>query len=306
MILFIYLGSILILSFRFQYFASLIPVRLNFFHALNITIVSLIVNYIAPFKTGSFIGKPLLIRSMTGSNVINSAMLTYLELMVDFSWQFALLILLILIAGISIITTAIIKKILIILILLIIILIVIKYIPSFLNYVFKKEFVLKLLPKRIRSRIQLMDFHEIMGFLLKHFYDWKFILAVLSITSLYMIIAPLSLKYILLLFGINFSYITIFLIFWISSILGRLSMIPGGIGVREASLVGLFYFYGIDSVTSLKIATMARLINVVAVFIFSLPFLLFTARKLGINYFKRNVKNKDGFRIDGANGSEKA
>lgn len=281
------ISTILIASFKFQYLASLFSIRLKFFQALNITIVSTIINYLVPFKTVPLIGKPLLIRSLTHSKLINSVLLSYSEFFIELLWQFLLIIPLILLLGTNYFGNNLIFNLILLLGIFVIGLILIRDLPFLLNFFLRKPWVLKLIPSKLHKKVKSHDFRKSFQFIIDRLYNWKFLLAILAISSLNIIIAPIILQSSAGIFGVYLSYSTFFIIYWVSSIIGRVSMIPAGLGSREAVIVGLLYFYGVDTIVALKIATFSRIIVLACALLFSSPFFVYTIKKVGFQYFGR-------------------
>ena len=81
-----------------------------------------------------------------------------------------------------------------------------------------------------------------------------------SLTILYRLIESFAIYLILLGFGIDvIDYIEVVAIYATSIILGNLSLIPGGLGVTEGTLAGLFSFSGIELSTAIVLAIVIRL-----------------------------------------------
>ena len=79
----------------------------------------------------------------------------------------------------------------------------------------------------------------------------------LSVT--YWFIISIAVYYVLMAFDVNvLDYLTILAIYTTSILLGAISFIPGGIGVTEGSISGLFTLNGIDISTALILSVMIR------------------------------------------------
>ena len=79
----------------------------------------------------------------------------------------------------------------------------------------------------------------------------------LSVT--YWFIVSIAAYYVLMAFDVNvLDYLTILAIYTTSILLGAISFIPGGIGVTEGSISGLFTLNGIDISTALILSVMIR------------------------------------------------
>ena len=78
----------------------------------------------------------------------------------------------------------------------------------------------------------------------------------------YWLVISLAIYYILLAFSItDIGYLNTLVTYTASLILGALSFIPGGIGVAEGSLVGLFSLQGITTSTAIIISIVIRLLT---------------------------------------------
>lgn len=75
----------------------------------------------------------------------------------------------------------------------------------------------------------------------------------------YWLTTSLAVYFVLLAFGITINYLNVVSTFTASLILGAASFIPGGIGVAEGSLVGLFSLQGIEVSTALILVILIRI-----------------------------------------------
>jgi len=62
-------------------------------------------------------------------------------------------------------------------------------------------------------------------------------------------------------FNIDLNLPTIILIFAVSSIIGGLSMLPGGIGLTEGGMVGLLLLEGIDYTSAISVVLLVRIVT---------------------------------------------
>ena len=78
----------------------------------------------------------------------------------------------------------------------------------------------------------------------------------------YWFIISIAAYYVLMAFGVNvLDYLTVVAIYTTSILLGAISFIPGGIGVTEGSISGLFTLNGIDVSTALILSVMIRVLT---------------------------------------------
>lgn len=88
----------------------------------------------------------------------------------------------------------------------------------------------------------------------------KIVLTSILTTSAYWLLESLGVYFILLSFDINLlNYVHVIATYTSSLILGAASFIPGGLGVVEGSLVGLFNFQGVDISDAFVLVVLIRL-----------------------------------------------
>jgi len=62
-------------------------------------------------------------------------------------------------------------------------------------------------------------------------------------------------------FNIDLNLPTVILIFAVSSIIGGLSMLPGGIGLTEGGMIGLLLLEGIDYTSAISVVLLVRIVT---------------------------------------------
>ncbi len=88
----------------------------------------------------------------------------------------------------------------------------------------------------------------------------KVAICALLLSISYWLITSLAVYFILIAFNITkIEYLNVVSTFTASLFLGAASFIPGGIGVAEGSLVGLFHLQGIEITTAIMLVVMIRL-----------------------------------------------
>jgi len=75
------------------------------------------------------------------------------------------------------------------------------------------------------------------------------------------LIESLAVFIIFLGFEIDISLPSVILIFTVSSIIGGLSMLPGGIGLTEGGMIGLLLLEGIDYTSAISVVIMVRIVT---------------------------------------------
>jgi uncharacterized protein (TIRG00374 family) len=101
----------------------------------------------------------------------------------------------------------------------------------------------------------------------KLFTNKRFILKYLIMTSFIILASPLIIYFITLAYYFPLSYSTTFSIYWIAFILGRLSWLPGGLGVRDVTLGSFLHNLGISPSLSIKLIFIYRLVSLTPYFI---------------------------------------
>ena len=88
----------------------------------------------------------------------------------------------------------------------------------------------------------------------------KIAISATLLSILYWLITSLAVYFVLIAFKItNIEYLNVVSTFTASLFLGAASFIPGGIGVAEGSLVGLFHLQGIEVTTAIMLVVIIRL-----------------------------------------------
>ena len=88
-------------------------------------------------------------------------------------------------------------------------------------------------------------------------------------------------------FGIKLSLIQIFVAFWLPLFLGRVSGIPGGFGVREASMIYVLNLMNVSMVNATSLTVTFRALSIGAIIIAGIVL----SAKYGMNILK--IKKKD-------------
>jgi len=73
-------------------------------------------------------------------------------------------------------------------------------------------------------------------------------------------------------FNAHLTYFTSFILIWLSYILGRVSGIPGGYGVRDLSLGAMLILQGVESTTAILVVSIYRIITLIPSFALGISF----------------------------------
>lgn len=238
---------------------------LKFRKSFLILYLAQFLNFFAPLKTGAIFGKPLITKLVGNMPLTKSIFAVAFENFFSISWQIIMLPILLLLIGERVVFDNLILKISIIIIFLIISgIISYKYkwfLPKLINL---KRF----LPERIKKVAVRFGFNEetIMDFIAKipSYYSNKLLIAALILlTIVQAVLLPFFLNISLMFFNVKLSYFNIFMIYWISYILGRLSFLPSGLGVKDVTMGGLLIGFGIENVVAIKTVVIYRAITFV-------------------------------------------
>jgi uncharacterized protein (TIRG00374 family) len=115
----------------------------------------------------------------------------------------------------------------------------------------------------------------------------KFILGLIVSTTIIYLIIPISFMIFVYAFGIKLSLIQIFVAFWLPLFLGRVSGIPGGFGVREASMIYVLNLMNVSMVNATSLTVTFRALSIGAIIIAGIVL----SAKYGMNILK--IKKKD-------------
>ena len=96
---------------------------------------------------------------------------------------------------------------------------------------------------------------------IKKLISGKFVISLISLSTLFWVLVSTSVYFIILAFGINdFEYFAIWTMYTSSVMLGFMSFLPIGIGVVEGSFAGFMAYQGIDISVALTLIIIVRLL----------------------------------------------
>jgi len=104
-------------------------------------------------------------------------------------------------------------------------------------------------------------------------------------------VVPLILHFCIMMFANNVSYYKVFLVYWVSMVVGRLSGIPGGFGSRDLTAGGLLLLYGVPASASIQIIIWQRIVSLIPYFLIGGPLLYYYSRDV-INNRLQNAQSK--------------
>lgn len=140
-----------------------------------------------------------------------------------------------------------------------------------------------------KTRIKKAYFTEIIELIQSKDEKDKLIAGLIVTTLVSYLVFPLSLYFFLKGMGISLSFTLTFVVFWLPMILGRLSGIPGGYGIREGSMIYLMTKIGVPLSDATSSTLLYRALTIVIILILG----ILLAAKYGINIFKLKKSFKD-------------
>ena len=110
---------------------------------------------------------------------------------------------------------------------------------------------------------------------------------IMASSLLLMVCSAVPLYFFLLAMSINISFYQAFFIFWASLFLGKVSGLPGGIGVKEGSMIFMLTQAGVGLAVAVEATIIFRVFSIVIVLILGLV----TSAQLGIPTIMRRKKS---------------
>ena len=266
----IYAISMLINTIIFQLLLHFVGAKISYTKAAVIVTIGSFINSIAPMKTGNIIGKPLVGRALARVPMIKAISVNSFQHFLDWIWQLALFPVLLVLIGEKIFFYNNVVKWTIVLVLAICIgLIAYRYkwfLPGLLR-------VRKVIPESLRDRAEQIglsrsNLEELIHAIPRYFSRKRLVAAVVVGLLIDGILLPFILWAALMYFGVSLSYFIIFSLYWVSFTIGRLSLLPAGIGVKDVTLAALLVGVGVSGTTAVETTIIFRVLS-------SIPPLLF-------------------------------
>ncbi len=266
--------------------------RINFAKSYAVIYLSQILNFFAPFKTGAIIGKPLVTKLITGIEIQRSIPAIGFENIFSIIWQVTMLPLLLLMIGENVLfDNVIINVVLALFFLLTFGIAYYKYKWFLPRIIMLKKYVPECIKKiAVKLGINQENINKIAENMPNYLNNKKILLRLGIMTIANILLLPLFLWLSLNFLQINLGYFSIFIVYWISYILGRLSFLPAGIGIKDVTMGGLLISYGTNNVTALKVVLLFRILTLLPNLIISSSFLLYYGHKYTYSkFFKKEL-----------------
>lgn len=263
---------------------------LKIMNSLLILYLSQFIGFFAPLKMGAIFGKPLVTKMVGGIPLVKSMFAVGFENFFSISWQIIMLPILLVLIGEDVLFNNMIYKIAIVVIFAVCIAIIgYKYkwfMPRLLNL--KRFLPNKIKNVAIKFGLNEDSINNFTASIPSYFSNKWFMVLIIGLTILQIFFLPFFMALPLSFFNINLSYFTIFTIYWISYILGRLSFLPAGLGVKDVTMGGLLLSNGIDGGTVVKIVILYRVLTFVpSLVVGGLTFLYYGHKYTYKRFFKK-------------------
>jgi len=257
----------LILGARFTFLIKTLGGKISLIHSFYVFCITKFSSTITPFITGSLISKPLAAKHYADFPLSKGLLITVFEQLIDFAVLIILLPFTLVFAGsyffsstkdIHIITTILIS----LFVFACIILFIFKH-SYFIELCwnlknFSPKFLIKLGRKyKITKQDTILTFSQIK----EQFLTRKTIIKILPYTILQILLIPLVLQFTLAAVHFKINYSTAFLLYFIPTIIGRLSGIPGGFGSTDITLGSLLFLLGMTPLKATFVILLFRVIS---------------------------------------------
>ena len=285
----IYLITMIIGVLIFQLLLRHQHEQVSFWQAFSVINLGQFLGLITPITGGAFIGKPLLAKFLAKLSLSKSISAIAFENFFGLAWQLASLPILLVILGEKIfLVNSVLKWALIFIVVLIF-----GYVAHQRHWFIPQLIKLKrLVPQRLRRLARSFGVTE-KGIKetidsLPEYLKQKPLLARLSfLVGVQALILPVQLYIALRYYDLHLGLFTIFALYWVSYILGRLSILPAGLGVKDVTLGGLLIGVGVASSTAIKVVLIFRFLTLIPPILIGAVLALIYAKD-----FKELIKEK--------------
>ena len=265
--------------------------NLKFSRSFLILHMAQFLNFFAPLKTGAIFGKPLITKLIGNMPLTKSIFAVGFENFFSISWQLAMLPILLMLVGEKILLNSMLAKILIAVAALIAISTISRRYKWFLHYALGLKRFLPNKIKKIALRFGLDEaaIKELIENIPSYFSNKRMLLALILLTALQAFLQPFFLRWALAFFDVHMSYFSLFAIFWISYILGRMSFLPSGLGVKDLTIGGLLIGTKVNSIIAIKTVVLFRVLTFIPFLVIGGALFLYYGHKYTYKiFFKRD------------------
>ncbi len=288
-ILVINLISAVFFSLRYRYVLNYLGEHIKATSAFLIFCLSGTINYLIPFKGGIFVGGPTAAKLKENISVEKSSIVLIFEQLFEAIWQLIFIIFFFIFAGNKIFKNHPLFNIIFLSIMLIIILYFVFRHDKLLNILIKIHVFLPKKLKNFINKIGIKKENTSEAFKnLKLLFTKKSFLLNYSLRTVFLIFfTPLNLLFILMAFSYYFSYLDIIIMFWTSFILGKLSGLPGGLGLRDLAIGAFLVNLGISTTLTVQIVFLHRILSLFPVIPVGGTLLIYLSKGKLTEFYKR-------------------
>lgn len=263
--------SVVLMAIRYKLVMGSIKEHITFLKSFYALVIAQLMNYLVPLKLGTVLARPVATKTLAGIPARKAFLGTMFEQIFDIGHQLLMLPFLILLIGDRTLISIDIELLLIVL-----------FFASLAVVIKKREWIVsalwkmkriapKKLKKRMKSEFSEEGTKEMMNEAVSYLSDFRVLLK-LSLPTIGVILSlPVALMLSGQIMGISIGFVTALLVHWTSYITGRISGLPGGLGVKDATLVGLLVVFGIDPAVSVAITLIYRAMAILPVVVLGAP-----------------------------------
>ncbi len=283
-----------ILGARFASLVRILNGKVSYLDSFYIFCITKFSSTITPFIAGSLISKPLAAKHYTDLSVGKALLITIFEQLLDFAVLILLFPITLAFAGSYFLSSS--KQIYFVLsislVSLVFILVLFLKYRSLIEFSWKfknifPKFLLKLGKKyNLTKENTLATLSEVKT----QFLNKKTFLIVSPYTLLQIFIIPLILQFILLSFNFKITYPTVFLVYFLPTIIGRLSGIPGGFGSADLSMGGFLLLLGMAPLDSALAVLLFRIISLAPALLIGGYLTFYLSTKYSLHFFSKETK----------------
>lgn len=285
--------SIFILSLRYKLILNFLNEKISLFDSFNIISTTLFISYLSPFRVGSIVTKPIMTRIVSSITYKKSTLVSVFEQFYEMTFQILILPLLVYVIGKSYFSITGFNQVIIIIVLLAGAILAISNSRKIIEFLWRIKFII---PKFIRdfSKKKNISKGRILQLVEKsklYLTNKELFMVMTIVTIIHFVIMPLTLEFFLISFGYKIQYHLVIAGFWASTIIGRLSGLPSGLGARDVSLGAILVAFGVSLTNSINLVILVRLTMVVLPLLLGVIFSVYNSTR--INNFWDKLQRKD-------------
>ena len=292
-VLFVNFITILIIALRYRYVLRHIDRKIGRVSSFLIICISNSINYLAPFKIGIFIGNPIAGKLREKISIQKSSVILIFDQVFELIWQLVLILAVIYFTSLNVLELSFLFRIIFVGLLIFLLIFFIIYYKLLIKVVLN---IFPFLPNKFKNLLRNLGIKKegldgVFGELKSLFTEKRFIINYFFRTACLILVTPISLFLLARAFSFDLSYIYALVIFWVSSALGKLGGLPGGLGVRDAIQGAFLVGLGIPLLGAAKIVFYLRVLGFFPALPIGLFLLFFLGKDKILNLFERFDKS---------------